>query len=200
MRKIKPAAFKAVRTTVTMPASFIEFTDKFSHGMSHFAQDNIARCVTGKTPEQFDGYLSDSEDVRFRRDSAWKEFIRCARWMMEGEIKEILCPKDRMGMINRDDNRSIWFKVYWKLTDTTTICRIDMAEGQTFVHVCYDNCTIATEAELDKYQVVQSWNLWTTFSQWKADILRSWFTLQVPNSVMGTTNDNYMFLNNHSEG
>ena len=125
MRQKKNPDLKAKSVMVTMPNSYHEFmTDG---NLSRFVQIAIAEKVTGVTYKEFLAHQNPYEDTRVRRDPWEQEFLRMARWMLEGKV---------IG-VSRQANPDWLFLVKWNLTNETTLLRMDYRTS-SFNRVVYD--------------------------------------------------------------
>ena len=148
MRKLKVKENKALRVTVTMPPSFSEWAG--ITGMSQFLQRHIAELITGVTYKEFAeemGANAGAGDLRFKKDPWEQEFVRRARWMIEGKI---------LGF-SRSANPHWVLIVKWEKTGVTNAVKV-LYNTRQFKHVCYD-AVYAGQEELDEElrSVVEGW-------------------------------------------
>ena len=133
MRKTKSPQLKAARTLTTGPASFAEWWKAYG-GTSHAVQQLTAASVTGITLAQMESMYSPEMgglDNRLKKSPWSREYIRMARWMLEGRILAFSVESDTLDVL---------LAVQWILSPGTPVTWVRIrSDTHGFERVCYDS-------------------------------------------------------------
>lgn len=120
MRKKKNENLKAAHMTVSIPPSFLK---AYRGRLSAVVQEAMAERIIGMSYN--DLCQAYAVDARERRDPLEQELVRCARWVLEGDI---------IGL--RLVSGEVEVDVRWQSGIVTTVAIDGETEG--FRKVCYD--------------------------------------------------------------
>lgn len=175
--------FKAKPVMMTMPRSFADYVK--AEGQSEFIQMHIAEKVIGipfsefvlrmNQPHDADAkelnISSSAEDLRLKKDTWEQEYIRLARWMLEGDI---------LGF-SRTANPNWLLLVKWKYTEVVNVVKVVSFQRQ-FNRVCYDSVYMSQE-ELDaalKEEGVKDYTDLNFIKRWENRIYAmDWFKTKI---------------------
>lgn len=126
MRKPKLPHFTAKKVMYTMPPSFALWIGH--HGSARWTQMKAAQEILGIDFETFcEMYPAAGPDVRAARDPLWQEYVRCARWLIEGKIMAWYAAP----------GKKLRLQVQW--ASATVWVEADLlAPYDGFLKVCYD--------------------------------------------------------------
>ena len=142
VRKLKAPDQKAKSLTITTPFSKV----KTDIGASAVYNRAMARLILGKELEDFEAvYKNPLTDTRYKRDAIPQEYIRCARWMVEGTITGVW-GSSADGGCNPGIPQGLLCRVLWRVTNTDHYVLINMATKQ-FVRVLYDEAMTLQEGQ-----------------------------------------------------
>lgn len=128
MRKTKNPELKASRVLATQPASFSEW-QKAHGGVSHMIQQLTAASITGITLEQVESMYAVA-DIRVKKTPLLQEYIRMARWLVEGKILAFYVESETLDVL---------IAVQWTKTPETPITWVRVhSDTKGFAKVCYD--------------------------------------------------------------
>ncbi len=164
MRKVKDPRVKAINVTISMPVSLKEYSQD-NIDISEFVQQKIAQDVLSVSyTEHFSVYSHPGKSREFKPESPKKSFIRCARWVLESEIRGIWINKSHCLVLG----------VYWKLTGATTLCFIDLDLLPGFKHICYDDSLSARPTGYKEITKDKALRYLCTIPGYKSSIAHTW--------------------------
>lgn len=172
-KRIKEAHLKAKRRNITIPQSFDTFVKENPINLSKMAQVYIAEEVTGMKFQEFETLYSTEEsraDRHHASDSIVVEFIRVARWMLEGTIVDSVAVYSKEFGYEHD----LDLKVVWQNGEETIVLLHMELDG--FRHVIYD---MAYEPGTDFEEICSSVKVFPEYGD-KADICRYFLPHHTP--------------------